>query len=57
MEAKHIEKIQEMIKNHQAACVGRGTCSTPNCCGEDISKVATAEPIGKAVDPTEALKK
>ena len=53
MEAKRIEEVQGMIKRHQEAIKPAGH----NTGDEDIAKVATAEPIGKAVDPTEDLRK
>jgi len=52
MEAKKIEEIQEMIKHHQEVVKPAGH----NGHDEDISKVATAERIGKS-DSSDTLRK
>lgn len=52
MDAEKIQKIQEMIKNHQEAVKPAGH----NTGDEDLSKVAAAERIGKS-DSTETLRK
>lgn len=52
MEVKKIQEIQGMIKRHQEAVKPAGH----NAGDEDLSKVATAERIGKS-DSTETLRK
>ena len=52
MESKKIQEIQGMIKRHQEAVKPAGH----NTGDEDLSKVATAERIGKS-DSTDTLRK